>query len=693
VTVGTTRVAQGRTPDSTAARPMAGAVLPWMCAALVACLSACGLVLATLNRVGLGEALGEFYVATTACGLSFGVLGFLVTRTRPASPAGWLYCAVALTTALPGFVAQYARYGLVTHPSSVPAGRLAAWLADCAWPVGYGLLLVGVPLLFPDGRPLSRRWRIAGWVGAVAVALSVVGNALLPAANPDLPEVPNPYGVPRLAGLAGVLTGIGTLLLLLALVAAVWSLVLRYRRGGTRPRYQVRWLALAAVTVAVGAIGVQAGAMLLHATRNPVLLAYVEAGVGPLLAAGIGVAVLRHRLYDIDIWINRTLVWGTMTALVVSGYVLVVGWLGAKLDVHGTGWGLVAAAAVAVAFHPARERVQRAVNRVLYGWRQEPYTALTELGRRLETAVSPDALLSTIVTTVAEALRLPYVSITVGGGAPVESGAPRPTAVRLPLQVGTDTVGELAVAARHPGEPLAAADHRLLADFARQAAVATHAARLTTDLQVARQRLVTAREEERRRLRRDLHDGLGPLLASQSLTADAARGLLHTNPAAAEPLLVDLRTQAQQAVTDIRRIAHDLRPPALDDRGLLVALRDNADRFSGAELRVSVSATGPLPDLPAAVEVAAYRIANEAMTNAVRHAHAGTCTVVLSAHDGFLRLDVADDGHGLPTDVSAGVGLASIRERAAELGGTCEITSPPGGGVRVTATLPIRDTP
>jgi signal transduction histidine kinase len=227
----------------------------------------------------------------------------------------------------------------------------------------------------------------------------------------------------------------------------------------------------------------------------------------------------------------------------------------------------------------------------------------------------------------------------------------------------------------------------VLTDLARQVGAAVHAVQLSVDLQHSRERLVSAREEERRRLGRELHDGLGPQLAGLSMKVDAARALLATEPERAEALLLSLADQAEGAVADLRRMAYLLRPPALDTLGLVGALRAVADQ---QPLPIEVSAPDPLPPLPAAVEVAVYRIAVEAMRNAVRHAAASGCTVRLEVGDGSVRLEVTDDGRGLSPGAAEGVGLASVRERAAELGGSCTVGPRPGGGVRLTASVPCR---
>jgi signal transduction histidine kinase len=235
------------------------------------------------------------------------------------------------------------------------------------------------------------------------------------------------------------------------------------------------------------------------------------------------------------------------------------------------------------------------------------------------------------------------------------------------------------------------AEQRLLADIAHQAGVAAHAVRLTADLQRSRERLVSALEEERRRLRRDLHDGLGPQLASQTLTLTAARQLLQQRPAEADALLAEAIKHAQAAVSDIRQVVYDLRPPALDDLGLAGALHAQVAQFEASGIRFTLSVPETLPPLPAAVEVACYRIAQEALTNVVKHAHAQNCalSLTLAAEADTLMLEVVDDGGGLPAERPAGVGLNSMRERAAELGGQCSIEPRPGGGTRVLARLPI----
>jgi signal transduction histidine kinase len=304
----------------------------------------------------------------------------------------------------------------------------------------------------------------------------------------------------------------------------------------------------------------------------------------------------------------------------------------------------------------------------------------------------------------AEALKLPYSAIELkeqGSGAfqlaaEYRRGGKAYNGEReaLPLTYQSETVGRLQLGLRAPGEPFSAADRRLLEDLARQAGAAVQAAqltgylqRLTADLQRSRERLVTAREEERRRLRRDLHDGLGPMLANLTLQLEAARDLLADDPAAADALLAKLTAQAQGAIADIRRLVYELRPPALDEFGLLFAIQEQAAQYSYTGIQFRLDAPDRLPALPAAVEVATYRIVQEALTNVVRHAGARCCEIFLTVTDD-LYLDIRDDGWGIHSGDTTGVGLNSMRERADELGGVCTIDSS-ADGTHVRARLPL----
>ncbi len=464
-------------------------------------------------------------------------------------------------------------------------------------------------------------------------------------------------------------------------------------------RQQTKWVVFG---VSVALAGMLLGTVLTRSFPAPfsgdIQLYVIVFGVfylSPLLIPlSFGLAILRSRLWEIDLLINRTLVYGALTASVVGVYILVVGALGALLRSSGNlVISLLATGLVAVLFQPLRAWLQRGVNRLMYGQRDEPYAVVARLGRRLESTLAPDAGLSAIVETVAQALKLPYAAILLKQGEAFTPaavyGSPVEGPLTLPLSYQAEPVGQLVLGPRQRGEAFTPADRHLLEDLARQVGIAVHAVRLTSDLQRSRERLVTAREEERRRLRRDLHDGLGPTLAALALKATTVSDLIPVNPAAATQLSNELYADIRATVGEIRRLVYELRPPRLDDLGLLGAIGEAARQQSRPDgLQIMVEAPERLPTLPAAVEVAAYRIAQEALTNVASHAQARTCTVRLTLA-GALQVEISDDGVGLPPEHHSGVGLLSMRERATELGGRCVIERNAEAGTRVCARLPI----
>lgn len=412
----------------------------------------------------------------------------------------------------------------------------------------------------------------------------------------------------------------------------------------------------------------------------------------------------RHgrRAFRVDRILNRSIVYGTLTGGIILTYAASVVLLRSLLPGETPyAVALLSTGAGALVALPLRDRLQRIVNRLMYGDRDDPYRAIARLGTQLETPIGSEDVLETIVGTVAQALRLPYVAIeltdptdeplaAVHGHRPVDTA----TLLRLPLTYRGDAVGHLLLAPRSPGEDFGAADLRLLGDLARQAGPAVQAVRLTVDLRRSRERLVTALEEERRRLQRDLHDGLGPTLAGALMKLEAARTRLDASPNEADRLLGELATDTRRTIDEVRRLTYDLRPPALDQLGLVGALRQRAGEFAVARpvgLEIVVEAPSDLPALTAAVEVAAYRIGLEALTNVVRHSGAAHATLRLGVADGALSLEVVDDGCGIDANGRAGVGHRSMRERAEELGGWLEVGPPAKGkGARVHARLPMR---
>jgi signal transduction histidine kinase len=534
----------------------------------------------------------------------------------------------------------------------------------------------------PDSR-FSPRWTLF-----VALAFTAIFGLLQLFApsmwHPDSPDA----GLLNVLSLANNLFVLGTLLY-------------RYVRVLTTPqRQQVKWIIYGVLVTVLVWITMDGIVPLVAPELNPAANPYFALFYRATTYVVIGfsfvcftIAILRHQLFDIDVIISRTLVYSMLTLLVIGLYIGIVSALGRLFHSEDSlASSLAATGIIALLFQPLQRRLQRLIERLLYGKRDEPVAVLTNLGKQIETTTTPEGVLFGLVETLARDLRLPYVALEVN----TATGSLRQTAIgttetqpeRFPLQHQGREIGWLMAAARGRGDTLNRQDRLLLENAARLASSAVHAAELAVELQESRQRIVSAREEERRRLRRDLHDGLGPALAALALQAQAARELLPSEPERSDQLLEELTTGTQEAIADIRRVVYALRPPALDDLGLLSALEEQFAQYREASLQFSVDLPAQLPPLPAAVEVAVFRITQEALTNIIRHAGATCCQLRLSvSHE--LRLDIVDDGRGIPPDYRAGVGLNSMRERATELGGQCLIESTLSSGTHVSVRLPL----
>ncbi len=555
------------------------------------------------------------------------------------------------------------------------------------WPAG----LLHLPLAMTAAAPLRRRTLglaygipLGGYFAALAVARIVAGSSL---------------------AWVGTWAAVQGIVIVPTIGVGIGLAVLRYRAAPEPIRRRTRWAVTGAVASALSSLVLLFVPQLL--TGAP-LVPWSAIGLLALpLPLGIGAAIVRGGLFDIEVVINRALVYGGLTLAIAAIYVLAVSLLGGLLGTErDLPLSLAASGIAAIAALPIRDGLQLLVNRLMYGDRDEPHRAVLRLGRRLEGTLDPRETPAVVVRTVAESLRLPWVALRIAGGEAGRTTAygrqPTGEPITVPIVYGAEVVADLLVAPRGSAEPLSAADQKLLYDLARQVGPAIRAHALTLDLIASRERIVAAREEERRRIRRDLHDGLGPTLAAVGLRAELAADLVNREPAGAARVLDEMRGEVREAITEIRRLVDALRPPALDELGLVGALRAQAARL-GPVPGIDVAADSPLPDLPAAVEVAAYRIAVEAMTNAARHSGGTACWVRLRdlAADGagsgepadgrLLEVEVVDDGRGLPDRVRPGIGLASMRERAAEVGGECIVRAGQAGGTIVRARLPLGD--
>jgi signal transduction histidine kinase len=662
--------------------------LAWAAAALTMVLTLSGAVLAVLGR--------DVSILLFPAPFTYAWVGGVLLARRPGHPMGPLLCLIGLAIAFSTANYTYARYTLVRSPGSLPFGTAALWVNTWAYAPATSLGGMVLLLVFPEGRLLSRRFRPALWAALAFIPLSVAAFAFYPRnLGPLFSNRSNPYAIPRLDWLFEACGALAIVCGLVAGAGAAASVTLRWRRADRVGRQQFKWLLAVLPLWIVALIAI----LVLPGTWSLALA--LPAGI--LMPIAVGIAVLRYRLYEIDILLNRAALYGTLTAGMAGVYLAVVviaqsfrsafGLKGSGLPVQ-----VIATVLAASALWPLHDRVQRRVDRLFYGDRGVPYEALARLGRRVEEAADTETALHSVVKTIADSLRLPYAALELrlgDGWSPAATyGEAPPQLVAFPLTFQRETVGRLLVGTRSRGEQLGPDDERLLADLARQAGPAAHAVALRRALDVSRAGLVTAREEERRRLRRDLHDGLGPTLAGLTLGLDTARARSAGQPGL-QDLLGKLKAETQRAVGDVRRIVYGLRPPTLDEFGLVGSLREEVGRLKYETPALTVTLDVPdeaLADLPAAVEVACYRIVTEALTNVTRHAHATHCSVRIQL-DKDLDVEIRDDGVGLPEGWRAGVGIASMRERVTELGGDLVIEPCLPHGTRINARLPARELP
>ncbi|HET6667502.1 MAG TPA: sensor histidine kinase, partial [Intrasporangium sp.] len=422
----------------------------------------------------------------------------------------------------------------------------------------------------------------------------------------------------------------------------------------------------------------------------------------PAMLVCLVAAVLRYRLREIDAVLRRSLLQVVVATLVGTVFVAAAGVVDAA---SGSSFeSLLAGGAIALLLVPLAIVLRRGVSQFVYGDRDFPYQVVSEL-RRLEPGTTPTEALNEMLTLLGRRLRLSYASIEVFGGTPEDGietsiGEPRGQPTAVLLEVGGTTLGQLQLEVTSTREPFGPRDRRLLEDVGSQVGAMVQALTMNRELQRSRESLIGAREEERRRVRRDLHDGLGPSLATTAMKLEVARDLIDEDPGAAAELVAGLADQTRADIGEIRRLVDGLRPPALDQFGLVSALRQLANQHSIASDRVTattmswtITADDDLEPLPAAVEVAAYRIVVEAVNNALQHSHAPTCAVTLQRRDGALEVQVEDEGSGMGPDPRRGVGLGSMQERAEELGGTCTVSSVQGRGTLIQAVLPLNAWP
>jgi signal transduction histidine kinase len=655
-----------------------------------------------------------FYLATPITG----VLGVLIATRRPRNPIGWLLLAIALADAIylaAGFIAIG---GLLSGAS--PRGWVAwpSWAFSITGPNGVSaVLLIFLVLFFPNGRLLSGpRWRAAVWVAFVIAAQALVASMIQSSPSqlsPRLPSVPNPLAVPALDGLTNSNGTLQSILFLLVMGLVVTAVVVRFRRSRGIERSQLRWFAFVAaaslVLTALSFIG------------SSYYLAYGLGTVGfslglyVLVPATIGLALMKYGLYDIDVFISRTIVYGSLAVFITAVYVGIAVGIGTLVGSGGKpnlGLSILATAIVAVGFQPVRERVQKVANRLVYGKRATPYEVLSQFSERVAESYASDDVLPRMARVLAEGTNADLAEVWLRSGDALQRAAVFPLQPSVPSAVHLNGTAELAipgadraVVVRHQGEVLGALtvtkrrgesitpiEVKLMDDLAHQAGLVLKNVGLTADLQArlvdlraSRQRLVAAQDDERRRLERNLHDGAQQHLVAIKVKLGLVEMLATRDPEKAKAAVAELKHDADEALETLRDLARGIYPPLLADKGLPTALQAQARK---APLPVTIEADG-VGRYPQDTEAALYFCILEALQNIQKYAQASRAVVRLREDGDRLSVEVADDGRGFDVGTTIrGNGLTNMEDRLEALGGTLNISSSPGSGTTLRAIIP-----
>jgi signal transduction histidine kinase len=631
--------------------------------------------------------------------VSNGTVGLMVASRRPRNAIGWILLGLVTLIAAANLGQQYGEYGLLTRPGSLPAARWIVAIGTWSWPAGL-FLGIFLFLLFPDGRPASPRWNLLLKLGALGYVLANASFVLTPGELDARPVIlRNPLGVEGPGHVIVNIFGlIGFPLIIATFIGGIVSLILRYRRSQGVERQQLKWFAFAGAIV--GAVFLLTG---LWDLIIPEWVARVTDALPFLVVpVAIGVAILKYRLYDIDLVINKTLVYGSLAGFITAVYVGVVvgiGTLFGRGDEPNLGLSILATAVVAVAFQPVRERVQHLANRLVYGKRATPYEVLSEFSHRMASTYAAEEILPRMARILAEGTGAAQARVwlrvagelTPAASWPEDAGngqAPDPHQADLLVEVthqGED-LGALSIS-KAPGDRLSPAEDKLARDLASQAGLVLRNVRLIEDLKASRVRLVQAQDQERRRIERNIHDGAQQQLVALNVKLGLTRAIAPKDPVKAEQLLAQLQEETNQALSDLRDLARGIYPPLLADQGLKAALEAQA-RKSPLTVTVEGDSIGRYPQ---EVEAAVYFCVLEALQNVAKYAGAAKATVRLFVGDGDLGFKVSDDGTGFdPDKTPRGSGLTNMADRLAALGGGLDVESAPGVGTAVHGRLPMR---
>jgi signal transduction histidine kinase len=668
-------------------------------------------LLETQQATGSWESgvVGDFVFAV-AFVLMFPVTGLLLATRHPRNALGWLMLGIGFFAADPTLA-----YGAHALAVGWPGADWTLAWSGWTWVPVIGLAGSFVLLLFPDGHLPSPRWRWFAWVVAAGMVVTSLGILFAPGslAESGYPNVQNPFGIEAFRPFMAVLY-IALATIPLGILGSALSLVLRYRRSGPTERLQIKWLASAAVIVAVLYAAAMIGSFTpdsawVRVLENLAVLSFA------LIPISIGIAVLRHRLYDINLVIRKAVVVAAIAIFFTAVYAAIVGGIGALVQSRATTTlSFAAAAVVAALFQPVLGRARRIADRVVYGRRATPYEVLAEFSDRVAETYADDDVLPRMARVVAEGIGASRADVwlkvddrlRVSASWPADAERPPPVALgndglpslpeadaAFPVEHKGELLGALAVAVP-ASDPMDDPKRKLVADLASQAGLVLRNVRLAEDLRArfedlkaAQKRIVAAQDEARRRLERNIHDGAQQQLVALSVKLRLAQGLVTKDPPRAEVMLGDLQTETQTALEELRDLARGIYPPLLADKGIVAALESQARK---AALPVVVSAASGVGRYPQEAEAAVYFCSLEAVQNAAKYANASRAEIRLGGEAGVLTFEVADDGDGFDPGITTyGTGLQGMADRLAALDGTLEVRSVPGGGTTVAGRIPV----
>jgi len=681
----------------------------WLALVIAGALVVTALWLGTLNGTYSGDPFTLLIVLSVA---TYTVTGAVLASRVPSNPIGWLFLVIGLGLLFGGATAEYATYALITNPGALPAGDWAAWVNNWTFVIA-GLIPI-VLILFPTGRAPSRGWRRVVWAIVATLVLLIVGAMFRPEPielNQGV-TVPNPTGVGSLRTVLTAGAWIFGIALAVEAIASVAALAVRYRHADEEERQQVRWIAVAAalagiflILVLITSIGLEPGQSR-FVNDLAFLLFFVCLSVG--IPGAVAIALLKYHLYDLDLVVKKTVLYVTIAGMLLAAFVaaaIVVGGLFGRSQRAA----VIAAAVIGIAFWPALRVARRIADRIVYGGRATPYEVLTMFGRRMSETYATDDVVGRTAQLLASATGAATATVwlrvgreirpagtwpaDIGGGTPVpvdgDDELPTlPADWAEPVRDRGELLGALAVT-MPANDPIGPGRQRLLRDLADQAGLALRNVRLIEELRASRQRLVAAQDEGRRRLERNIHDGVQQQLVALAVKLRLADGMIERDPAKAHEAIAGLQADASAALEDLRDLARGIYPPLLADQGLRAALEAQAQKAT-TPMRVDADSIGRYPR---EIESTVYFCALEAMNNIAKYAAAGRASVSLQQTDGVLRFIVRDDGRGFdPRATVHGTGLQGMRDRVEAVGGSLLVESAIGAGTTVIGTVPIGST-